>query len=69
MPIPIGVGVDLQGTRSQCGDERWWALRGSNPRPSDYESAKLPTSLKSEVLHAIEPEVSGDHAAQDRLTT
>lgn len=21
--------------------ERWWALRGSNPRPSDYESPAL----------------------------
>ena len=26
---------------SEAEAQRWWALRGSNPRPSDYESPAL----------------------------
>jgi hypothetical protein len=40
-----GIGLDDAGGVSALSDGsamwRWWALRGSNPRPSDYESPAL----------------------------
>ena len=33
--------ASLRNRFQDSAPEKWWALRGSNPRPSDYESPAL----------------------------
>lgn len=35
---------------SRAREEGWWVLRGSNPQPTDYESAALTIELRTRVL-------------------
>jgi len=46
----------------------WWALRGSNPRPSDYAPATLPTQEESLAQDGLKYRTTSPKKPRDRLT-